>query len=185
MRKVLLGGLIVIVAFGAALVAMSWFAPSAPERKPALADSPPLKPATRTSVVIAPTAIALSAIRDALEAQAPRDLSGKRENPVGQLLQNAELGLTMSRGPLTIAAPLNGTFRLTGQIGAQVGNQVGAITGMLGGLLNEQLGKQMGDLTGRAIDQRADVRGNVLLAARPEITPNWRLEPNLTGQSMI
>ena len=194
MRKVLLGGLIVIVAFGAALFAMNWFAPSAPERRPALADSPPLKPATRTSVVVAPVAIALSAIRDALEAQAPRDLSGKRENPLGQLLQNAELGWTMARGPLaiagrpeglTVAAPLNGTFRLTGQIGAQVGNQVGNITGALGGLLNDQLGKQMGNLTGRALDQRADVRGNVLLAARPALTPNWRLEPNLTGQAMI
>ena len=144
--------------------------------------------------MVAPTAIALTAIRDALEAQAPRDLSGKRENPVGQLLQNAELGWTMSRGPLAIAgraegltvmAPLNGTFRLTGQIGAQVGNQVGNITGALGGLLNEQLGKQMGNLTGRALDQRADVRGNILLAARPALTPNWRLDPNLSGQAVI
>ena len=58
---------------------------------------------TRTSVVVAPAAIALTAIRDALEAQAPRDLSGKRENPLGQLLQNAELGWTMSRGALAIA----------------------------------------------------------------------------------
>lgn len=194
MRKVLLGVLVVIVAFGAALFAMNWFAPTAPERKPQLADSPPLKPATRTSVVVAPTAIALSAIRDALEAQAPRDLSGKRENPIGQLLQNAELGWTMSRGPLAIAgrpegltvmAPLNGTFRLTGQIGAQVGNQVGNITGAIGGLLNEQLGKQMGNLTGRALDQRADVRGNVFLAARPALTPNWRLDPNLSAQANI
>ena len=129
-----------------------------------------------------------------LEAQAPRDLSGKRENPLGQLLQNAELGWTMARGPLaiagrpeglTVAAPLNGTFRLTGQIGAQVGDQIGTITGALGGLLNEQLGKQMGSLTGRALDQRADVRGNILLAARPAITPNWRLDPNLSGQALI
>jgi hypothetical protein len=194
MRKILLGGLILAVVLGAALFAMNWFAPSAPERRPALADSPPLKPATRTSVVVAPVAIALSAIRDALEAQAPRDLSGKRENPLGQLLQNAELGWTMSRGPLAIAgrpegltvmAPLNGTFRLTGQIGAQVGNQVGNITGALGGLLNEQLGKQVGSLTGRALDQRADVRGNILLAARPALTPDWRLDPNLSGQAMI
>ena len=114
---------------------------------------PPLQPATRTSVVIAPAAVALTAIRDAMEAQAPRDLSGKRENPVGQLLQNAELGWTITRGPLaltgraeglTVVAPLNGAFRLTGQIGAQVGNQIGNITGALGGLLNESLGKQSG-----------------------------------------
>ena len=194
MRRVLLGGLILAVVVGAALFLLNVFSSSAPERRPALADSPPLKPATRTSVIVAPAAIALTAIRDALEAQAPRDLSGKRENPLGQLLQNAELGWTMARGPLaiagrpeglTVAAPLNGTFRLTGQIGAQVGDQIGTITGALGGLLNEQLGKQMGSLTGRALDQRADVRGNILLAARPAITPNWRLDPNLSGQALI
>src|SRR6185436_20545242 len=101
---------------------------------------------------------------------------------------------TMARGPLaiagrpeglTVAAPLNGTFRLTGQIGAQVGNQVGNIAGALGGILNEQLGKQMGNLTGRALDQKAEVRGNILLTARPTLLPNWRLEPNLTGQANI
>ena len=159
-----------------------------------LAESPPLQPATRTSVVIAPAAVALSAIRDAMEAKAPRDLSGKRENPIGQLLQNAELGWTISRGPLALAGrpenlsivtPLNGTFRLTGQIGAQVGNAVGGITGALGGIVNEQLGKQMGSLTGRMLDQRADVRGNIALNARPAILPNWRLEPNLTAQANI
>jgi hypothetical protein len=195
MRRILLGGLIVVaLVVGAALAAMTFLPPSAPERRPALAENPPLKPVTRTSVVVAPAAIALTAIRDALEAQAPRDLSGKRDNPLGQLLQNAELGWTMSRGALviagrpeglTVAAPLNGTFRLTGQIGAQVGDQVGNITGMLGGLLNDQLGKQMGNLTGRALDQRADMRGNVLLAARPTLTPNWRLEPNLQAQATI
>jgi hypothetical protein len=129
-----------------------------------------------------------------MEAQAPRDLSGKRENPIGQLLQNAELGWTIARGPLalagrpeglTITTPLNGTFRLTGQIGAQVGNQVGNIAGALGGILNEQLGKQMGNLTGRALDQKAEVRGNILLTARPALLPNWRMEPNLTGQANI
>src|SRR5512141_3303671 len=126
MRKLLLGAVLVLFAVVAALAAVLWFAPSGPDRKPALAASPPLPPATRVSVIVAPTAVALSAIRDALEAQAPRDLAGKRENPVGQLLQNAELGWVMTRGPLavsgrpegmTVVAPLNGTFRLTGQIG--------------------------------------------------------------------
>ena len=194
MRRILIAALVVVVAFGAGLLAMNWLSPSAPERRPQLADSPPLKPATRTSVVVAPTAIALTAIRDALEAQAPRDLSGSRENPVGQLLQNAELGWTMSRGALaiagrpeglTVAAPLTGTFRLTGQIGAQVGNQLDSITGVLGALLKDQIGKQGGSLTGRALDQRADVRGNILLAARPALTPDWRLDPNLSGQAVI
>jgi hypothetical protein len=194
MRRIVLGGLVVVVVLVAALGAVLLLWPAGPDRKPALADSPPLQPVTRTSVVIAPAAIALSAIRDMMEAQAPRDLSGKRDNPMGQLLQNAELGWTVTRGPLaltgrpeglTVLTPLNGTFRLTGQIGAQVGNAVGGLTGALGGLLNEQLGKQMGDLTGRALDQRADVRGNITMNARPAILPNWRMEPNLTGQANI
>jgi hypothetical protein len=190
MRKILLGALVVAVALVAALAAFLWLAPGPPDRKPALADSPPLKPATRSSVVVAPAAIALSAIRDALDAQAPRDLSGKRENPVGQLLQNAELGWVINRGPLavtgrpegmTVVAPLNGTFRLTGQVGAQVGN----ITSQLGGLIGGSIGEQLGGLTGRALDQRADIRGNVTLNSRPALAPNWRLEPNLSGQANI
>jgi len=192
--RIVFGALAVILAVAVALVAALFLWPAGPETRPALADNPPLQPVTRTSVVIAPAAIALTAIRDAMEAQAPRDLSGKRDNPLGQLLTNAELGWTINRGPLaltgraeglSIAAPLTGTFRLTGQIGAQVGNTVGAITGALGGLLNDQFGKQMGDLTGRALDQRADVRGAVNIQARPALLPNWRLEPNLSGQANI
>jgi hypothetical protein len=194
MRRILTGVVVIVAALLAALLAVVFLWPTGPDRKPALADSPALQPVTRTSVVIAPAAVALSAIRDVMEAQAPRDLSGKRENPVGQLLQNAELGWTITRGPLAltgrpeglaVVTPLNGTFRLTGQIGAQVGSQIGNITGALGGLLNESLGKQMGDLTGRALDQRADVRGNVTMNVRPSILPNWRLEPNLSGQANI
>jgi hypothetical protein len=193
MGRIVIGALVVVVAaVGALLALVLW--PSAPGKQPPLVEVPPLQPATRTSVVIAPTAVALSAIRDAMEAQAPRDLSGKRENPIGQLLQNAELGWTISRGALavtgrpeglSVVAPLNGAFRLTGQIGSQIGNQVGSITGALGGILNESLGKQVGSLAGKAFDQRADVRGNVVLVARPAITPNWRLEPNLTGQANL
>jgi len=186
--------LIAVVGAGAALTAVLVLGPAPPDRPPALAEVPPLQPVTRTSVVIAPTAIALTAIRDAMEAQAPRDLSGKRDNPVGQLLTNAELGWTITRGPLAltgraeglnVVAPLNGAFRLTGQIGAQVGNGVGQIAGALGGLLGDSVGQQMQNLTGRAFDQRADVRGNVAMTARPTLLPNWRLEPNLTAQANI
>jgi hypothetical protein len=191
MRRTLLVVLVGAIAFVAALlvtVFLLW--PSAPGKRPVLADNPPLKTATRTSVVIAPAAIALSAIRDAMDAQAPRDLSGKRDNPVGQLLQSAELGWTINRGPLTltgrpdglaIVAPLTGTFRLTGQIGQQVGN----LTNQLGGLLGGSVGEKLGNLAGSAVDQRADVRGNVTVNTRPALQPNWRIEPNLTGQANI
>jgi hypothetical protein len=194
MRRLLLGFVIAAVAAGAALIAVIVLSPARLEKPPALVEVPPLQPATRTSVIVAPAAIALSAIRDAMEAQAPRDLSGKRDNPVGQLLNNAELGWSIARGPLTVSgrpeglsvtAPLNGAFRLTGQIGAQVGNTVGQVAGALGGLLGDSVGQQMQNLTGRAFDQRADVRGNVAMTARPALLANWRLEPNLTGQVNI
>ncbi len=189
MRLVLIG-LGVVAALCAAVVGAVLFWPAAPDKPPALAETTPLQPATRTSVVIAPAVVALSAIRDAMEAKAPRDLSGKRENPVGQLLQNAELGWTIARGPLVVAgraenlgiiAPLNGAFRLTGQIGSQVGN----LAGQLGGLLGGQVGEQLGGLTGRMLDQRAEIRGNVALNSRPLMTPTWRLEPNLTAQANL
>jgi hypothetical protein len=191
MRRVVVWVMLFAAAFVAALAVtafLSW--PSAPSKPPTLADNPPLKPATRTSVVIAPAAIALSAIRDTLDAQAPRDLSGKRDNPVGQLLQNAELGWTVTRGPLAvtgraeglaIVAPLNGAFRLTGQVGQQVSN----LTNQLGGLIGGNLGQQLGNIAGNAIDQRAEIRGSVALSARPALQPNWRLEPNLSGQANI
>jgi len=185
-----LGGLAVVVVLVALLGAILLLWPAGGDRKPVLADSPPLQPVTRTSVVIAPAAIALSAIREVLEAQAPRDLSGKRDNPMGQLLQNAELGWTVTRGALaltgraeglTVVTALNGTFRLTGQVGSQVGN----VVSQLGNLLGGQVGEQLGGLTGRMLDQRADVRGNITISARPAMLPNWRMEPNLTGQANI
>ena len=191
MGRTLVTILIGVVAFIIAVIVTAWILwPSPPEKKPVLADSPPLKVATRTSVVIAPTAITLTAIRDAMEVKAPRDLSGKRDNPVGQLLQSAELGWTITRGPLAvtgrpdnlaIVAPLNGVFRLTGQVGEKVGN----LTNQLGGLLGGSLGEKLGNLAGSTVDQRAEVRGNVTLTTRPVLQPNWRIEPNLTGQANI
>src|SRR3954463_1205337 len=194
MRKIFFAVAVIVLALAAAVLGSLLLWPSGSGPKPGFADNPPLQPGPRPSVVIAPAAIALTAIRDALEAQAPRDLSGKRDNPVGQLLTNAELGWTITRGPLavtgraeglSVTAPLNGAFRLTGQIGAQVGSGVGQIAGALGGLLGDSVGQQMQNLTGRALDQRADVRGSVALTARPALLPNWRLEPNLTGKANI
>src|ERR1051325_8463007 len=149
MRRIIVGALVVVVAFVVALSLTFWLWPAAPTTRPPVAEMPPLQPATRTSTVIAPAAIALSAIRDVLEAKAPRDLSGKRDNPIGQLLQNAELGWNINRGPLavtgrpeglTFVTPLNGAFRLTGQIGSQVGNLTSQLGGLLGGAVGQELG---------------------------------------------
>src|ERR1700724_3613742 len=93
-----------VFARGAVVVGpMLW--PSAPEvERPELAAVPPLPPLTRPSVVVVPAVIPIPAIREALGAATPRTLTGKRDNPLPQVLSNADLGWTVERGPLTVGA---------------------------------------------------------------------------------
>src|SRR5262249_5119023 len=94
-------------------------------------------------------AIALSAIRDALDAQAPRNLSGKPQNPLGQLLANATLSFSVTRGPfvmasrpetLVITTPLTGTFEALGSVTSGVSSGAGAIGGAVGNLIGGNVG---------------------------------------------
>jgi hypothetical protein len=192
LRTILIGAALVVVSFLGASVAMQFLSQnpgggSVGDQRPALADVPPLKEISRTSTIVTPTAIALTAIRDALDAQAPRNLTGKRDNPISQLLSNAEIGWTIGRGPLAVTGrpdgmavttALNGTFHVTGQLTAQVGN----IGGALGNIINQNLGQGLQNLAGKTIDQHADIRGAVTILSRPTLLANWRMEPNLTAQ---
>jgi hypothetical protein len=188
MRRILAGAAIVAVFFAGSLWATSKFWPSGgSSSRPKLAELPPLKPGARTSVVVAPTAVALNTIRPLLEAAAPHDFSDKATNPVSGLLSKADIGVKVTRGPiaiagrpegLTISTPFNGTFRVTGQLGTQAGR----LTGTLGNLLNPSLGQNVEALTGRFLDQGAEMRGAVVITSRPAITPDWRLDPNLSAQ---
>ena len=45
--------------------------------------------------MIAPVAVALTAIRASLDAAAPRELAGKNDNPVSSLLSKADIGITV------------------------------------------------------------------------------------------
>jgi hypothetical protein len=188
-RTILIGATVVLVSFLGATAALQFLSsgPAVNDQKPSLVEVPPLREITRTSMIVTPTAIALTAIRDALDASAPRNLTGKADNPVQQLLSNADIGWTIGRGPLAVtgrpdglavSSLLSGTLHVTGQIAAQVGN----IGGALGGILNQKLGQGLQDLTGKTLDQHADFKGNVTILSRPALTANWRIEPNLTAQ---
>ena len=188
--KIAIGGVVAVASFAAAIWAMNWLMPGAGERRPVLPEVAPLKPIARTSTIVTPAAIALTAIRDALERQAPRDLTGKRDNPASQLLSNAEFGWTITRGPLgvtgkpealAVATALTGTFRATGQLSSQAGNLTGAIGNLLGG----GLGQRVQNLTEKTLDQRADIKGNVTVTSKPALQPAWRVEPNLAAQVSI
>src|SRR5258708_3228735 len=185
LRTILIAVLVLVVSFGGATVGLQWLSPgSVAERQPVLAESPPLPPMSRTSMIVPPTAIALSAIRDALERDAPRSLAGKRDNPVSQLLQNGEIGWTAARTPLVVVARppdalgvstvINGTLRATGQISTQA---AGGLGNAIGGILGRDAGRGVEQLAGRTLDQRADVRGNVAVTARPTLLPTWPVEP--------
>jgi hypothetical protein len=182
--------------FTATLWALNRFVPLADtglaEALAILKPPPPLQPVTRASHVITPVAISLAAIGSTLDAAAPRDFSGKNNNPVTQLLGQAEIGLTVTRGTmyatgqpgtLTVTTPLNGSLRVTGQIGNAAGKVVGGIGGSIGGLIGGgAVGKQIDSLAGKTLDQRTDFRGNVIVTSRPQLTSGWRIEPNLAGR---
>src|SRR5665213_1612143 len=189
--RIAFGGACIAAAFFAAtLWALDRYLPEDTGIETALTimnPPPPLQPVTRSSYVIAPVGIALSTIRSKLDAAAPRELAGKNDNAVNSLLSKADIGITVARGALVmngkpndlaITTPLNGTLRVTGQIATQAGNITSSITG----LLDKSISKDVGKLTSKVLDQRAEVRGNVVVHARPALTANWRLEPNLTAE---
>ena len=152
----------------------------------------PLQPVTRASHVIAPVAVALTAIGQSLDAAAPREFAGKNDNPVTQLLGQTELDLMVSRGTmsaagqpntLTITTPVNGSVRITGQIGNTAGKAAGGIGDAISNLIGGgAVGKQIEDLAVKPLDQRTDFRGNVVVTSRPQLTSSWRVEPNLAGR---
>jgi hypothetical protein len=153
-----------------------------------------LQPLAGTSTVLAPTAIALTAIRDALEAQAPRNLAGKPQNPLGQLLANATLSFSVTRGPfvmasrpetLVITTPLTGTFEALGSVTSGVSSGAGALGGAVGNLIGGNVGQQVQHFAGGALNQKVDLQGSIVTTSRPAIAANWRLIPNLAGQVNI
>ncbi|HXZ21976.1 MAG TPA: DUF4403 family protein [Pseudolabrys sp.] len=195
--RLAVGAAVVVLGFFfATLWALNRFVPPAdsglPEALAIMQQPPPLQPVTRASHVIAPVAVALTAIGHSLDATTPRDFSGKSNNPVSQMLSQAEIGVTVTRGTmsasgqpgvLTVNTPLNGSIRITGQIGASAGKAVGGLGGTIGGLLGGSgIGKQIGDIAGKALDQNTDFHGNVVVTSRPQITSAWRIEPNLAGR---
>jgi len=83
---------VIAVSFFISLKAIDWLSPRATLPKDAQVELPPLPAASRASFVMAPVAIALSAIREAADRATPRNFNGKADNAVSQILQNADVG---------------------------------------------------------------------------------------------
>ena len=188
LKTILIATAVVAVSFFVSLKAMDWLSPSSTSDAPVLAQLPPLPPASRSSSVVAQVAVAITAIRDAADRGAPRTFTGKADNPVSQILQNADIGWTASRGPITatgaqdvlsLATPLTGTLNVTGSLSSKA---TGAVGDALGGLLGGNVAKQIGSVNIKSINANAEIKGNVTITARPKLAAAWRIEPNLTAQ---
>ncbi len=174
---------VVAISFLVSLKIMDWLSPGVGQA-PAIIQPAPLPPVSRRSFVVAPVTIALDAIRDAAERSTPKNFAGKADNPVAQLLQNADIGWTASRGPITAAGgqdvlslstPLTGRLNVTGSLSSKA---TGALTQALGGLLGADAAKQIGRVNIKAINASADITGDVTITARPRFAAAWHLEPN-------
>jgi hypothetical protein len=188
LKTILLATAVVAVSFFVSLKAMDWLSPRGTVRAPVLVELPPLPPAPRNSSIIAPVAIALTAIRDAADHGAPRSFAGKADNPVSQILQNADIGWTAVRGPITatgaqdvlsLATPITGTLNATGSLSSKA---TGAVGDALSGLLGGNVAKQIGSVNIKALNASAEIKGNVTITARPKLAAAWHIEPNLAAQ---
>ncbi|NVN87514.1 MAG: DUF4403 family protein [Rhodopseudomonas sp.] len=189
LRLILLGGAVLAASFVVSLKLMDWLAPRAVVNPPVLAALPPLPP-VRSSTIVVPVGIPLTAIRDLVDKTAPRNFDGKADNPLSQILKNADITWTAARGPinvtgaqsqLTMAASISGTLNAKGSLDSKT---KGAVDNALGKLLGDKLANQVG-VNIKSLNANADIKGSITLSARPTLLPNWRVEPNLTAQVVL
>jgi uncharacterized protein DUF4403 len=184
LKTILLATALVVVSFFVSLKAMDWLWPRG-GNAPVLVQLPPLPPAARSSSIIAAVTIPLNAIRDAAERGTPRTFSGKADNPVSQILQNADVGWTASRGAISVIggpgvvsliAPLTGTLNVTGSLSSKATGAVGdALSGVLGG----NVAKQIGSINIKALNASAGIKGDVIITSHPKVAASWHVELNL------
>jgi len=201
-RKIAIGALAVVIVVLGAIGAVRWLSPGLGDRRPTLVEMTPLSPVTRNSRIVLPAVVEISAIRDLME-KAPREASGKLDIPSGPMgmpspyAGNApEMTWSFSRGTfalsggpdgLFLSAALNGALRGTGQFGPPgpgmggYGPPPGFGPGSFFGGRDQQQRTQ----AQRSSEQRVDLSGNVELTARPQLLPDWRVQPNLVANVTI
>jgi hypothetical protein len=188
LKTVLIAVAVLAASFFISLKIMDWLSPRATLSAPPVAQLPPLPPVSKSSIVVAPVAIALSAIRDQAEKAAPRNFAGKAENPISQILQDADIGWSAVRGPmsatgdkdlLTLSTPITGKLNVTGSLSSKA---TGALGEALGSVLGGEAAKRIGAVNIKNLNASAEIRGSVVVTSRPKLAAGWHLEPNLGAQ---
>jgi hypothetical protein len=188
LKTVLIAVVVLAASFFISLKIMDLLSPRATNPAPPVAELPPLPPVAKSSIVVAPVAIALSAIRDQAEKASPRNFAGKAENPISQILQDADIGWTAARGPmsavgdkdvLTLSTPITGRLNVTGSLSAKA---TGALGDALGSVLGGDAAKRIGAVNIKNLNASAEIKGSVVVTSRPKLAAAWHLEPNLGAQ---
>ncbi|CAM5337850.1 hypothetical protein AFEL58S_01034 [Afipia felis] len=186
-KSVAIAVLILTASFFISLQVMDWMWPPRASR-PALVKLPPLPPAARKSEFIAPVTIPLGAIASALDRAAPRDFGGKADNPVSQILSNADIGWHITRGAitasgeqnaLTLSTPLDGKLTVTGSLSTAAGSP---LNNTLGDLFGAKTAQKLGNISIKSVNANAAINGTATATARPHLTPDWHVDPQLTAQ---
>jgi hypothetical protein len=192
----------VVIVGASVLWASRWLWPGAANNRPKLVEARPLAPVTRSSRIVVPAVVSLTAIRDAME-RAPRELSGKPNLPSGPYGSSLEMNWLVNRGGfdvsadrdgLKLATTLDGSLRISGaglpSFSGPLGfpgpppgfGPPGAFRGPPG--FSGPPGNQP-QQSERSSEQRAALRGDVVRTARPTLLPDWRLQPNLRSQITV
>lgn len=186
-KTVLFSLTLIVISFFVSLQMMDWISPTSRNGTPAIVKLSPLPPPTNSTKIIAPFTIPLDTIRATADRIAPRNFSGKADNPVGQFLQNADISWTIERGAmtaagasnqLTLTTPLDGKLNVTGSLSNNVGS---ALSSLIGG----DIGKQIGNVSIKALNANADIHGSIAITSRPQLTEQWHIEPNINAQVSI
>src|SRR3954470_8125585 len=172
LKTILIAVAVLAVSFFISLKALDWLSPRGGPA-PVLVELPPLPAVPRTSIIIAPVAITLNAIRDAADRGTPRNFAGKAATPAEQILQNADIGWTAARGPiaasgaqdvLSLTTQLTGTLNVTGSLTSKA---TGAVGDAIGGLLGGNAAKQIGSINIKNLNVSGEIKGSVVVTSRP------------------
>ncbi len=94
-------------------------------------------------------------------------------------MQRGPIATSGAQNVLSLSTPLNGKLTVTGSLNAGEGSPLG---NALGNILGGNAAKQIGNISIKSLNANAAIQGNVSMTSRPEITPNWRIDPKLTAQ---
>lgn len=141
----------------------------------------PLEPATRLSNLVIPITVPLDTLAKAANASVPPMVVGSKSNPLPSLLREGQIDYMIERGPLAFA-PQGGGLMLTSDLKGDVrvtGQGAGGVAQGIGNLVGGRLGQQLQNVR---FDQKVAIAGRVMVQARPQLTKDWHVAPNLSGK---